>query len=457
MKLSIFQNDKNLFEAASQFFKEELQIPVNTISEYSIAPREILGDSFKAHLPSHQLLKDIWLIGLVNDEAFRREKSDESMDSLKNKSDDYDGLLIVAAELFSRENGQNPTRSQLAEIVRAFNREFKTMPVTVLFRYDGQLAIANAERMKYQQQWREGEKVGAISLLKDISILNTHQGHKRILNSLAVEKMREFDPRNKVENYKGLLKGWLAVFRTEVLNKQFYLDYNRLSVAMIRQINPQQIDNKLNAHQGVLNLLNRILFIYFIQKKGWLMNDPEFIWHFWLDYQSSGQKDNFHKGWLNPLFFSAFNGKAFNELHLYKILPVKYHQAFISFPYLNGGLFTKHDDYDSFILEDLYFAEIFNYLQSYIFTIKEDTADDINLEINPELLGKMYEGMINATDLDDVDAENGIVYTERPEINFMTRRSFVEVLDKKLNDGKIKYSRDFIYHFCFDSPAERQA
>src|SRR6185437_1486391 len=82
----------------------------------------------------------------------------------------------------------------------------------------------------------------------------------------------------------------------------------------------------------------------------------------------------------------------------------------------------------------------------------EGTADEINLEINPELLGKMYEGMINATDLNDIDAENGIVYTERPEINFMTRRSFVEVLNKKLSK---KISRDFLYHFCFDKPTDK--
>src|SRR5690606_209741 len=87
--------------------------------------------------------------------------------------------------------------------------------------------------------------------------------------------------------------------------------------------------------------------------------------------------------------------------------------------------------------------------QKYNFTIIEDADDEVNLEINPELLGKMYEGMINATDLDDIDAEHGIVYTERPEINFMTRRSMVEVLDKKLNN---KYTREFLYHFCFDKP-----
>ncbi|MFW5886921.1 MAG: Eco57I restriction-modification methylase domain-containing protein, partial [Bacteroidota bacterium] len=187
---------------------------------------------------------------------------------------------------------------------------------------------------------------------------------------------------------------------------------------------------------------------------GWLMKDPEFIYHFWKDYLNQKKGDgkkcvDFHEKWLNKLFFTAFNGKAYQDRDIFRIFPAKYKEAILEFPFLNGGLFTQTDE-DKFLLDDSTFDDIFQFFQSYIFTISEDTADEINLEINPELLGKMYEGMINATDLDDVDAENGIVYTERPEINFMTRRSFVEVLHKKLPDGK--YSREFLYHFCFDKP-----
>lgn len=221
---------------------------------------------------------------------------------------------------------------------------------------------------------------------------------------------------------------------------------------MIKSIYPLQEKDKLKAHQGALNLLNRMMFVYFIQKKKWLMNDKEFLYHFWQEYQlSASKKDTFHQNWLNKVFFRAFNGKAYNDPEIFKTLPTKYHIEILIFPYLNGGLFTKTDS-DDFILSDDLFEEIFKFLQGYIFTISEDTAEEINLEISPELLGKMYEGMINATDLDDVDAENGIVYTERPEINFMTRRSFVEVLDKKL---PTTFSREFLYHFCFDKPTEK--
>ncbi|MFW5805733.1 MAG: Eco57I restriction-modification methylase domain-containing protein [Bacteroidales bacterium] len=239
-------------------------------------------------------------------------------------------------------------------------------------------------------------------------------------------------------------------FNLEALNKEFYKDYQEQSKKIIRYIHPAQIENRLNAHQAALNLINRLMFVYFLEKKGWLIHDPHFLYNFWQDYKRYGKQENsFHKTWLNNVFFKAFNGKAYNTPEIFKELPEKYHAALVKFPYLNGGLFTFHADFDDFTLPDDYFESLFDFLQKYNFTIVEDSQEEVSMEINPELLGKMYEGMINATDLDDVDAEHGIVYTERPEINFMTRRSMVEVLDKKLDDD---YSRDFLYHFCFDEP-----
>jgi Eco57I restriction-modification methylase len=245
----------------------------------------------------------------------------------------------------------------------------------------------------------------------------------------------------------------LEAFSVEAFNDQFYKDYQNLSVKLVRAIYPTQVSGKMQAHQGVLNLLNRLLFVCFIQKKGWLMTNDSFVFDLWKDYKSASFGQNaFHEHWLNHVFFSAFNGKAYRNPDIFKSLPEKYHKAVIEFPYLNGGLFTKSSEYDSFTLNDQLFDEIFALLGSYNFTISEDTPEDINLEISPELLGKMYEGMINATDLDDVDAENGIVYTERPEINFMVRRSLVEILQSKLNS---QFSKDFLYHFCFDKPEQK--
>ena len=74
--------------------------------------------------------------------------------------------------LNNRDGGLLPTRSQLAEISRALNREFCYTPVVVVFRYagvDGEyLAFANTERSKFKRD-REGEKAGKVTLLRDVS------------------------------------------------------------------------------------------------------------------------------------------------------------------------------------------------------------------------------------------------------------------------------------------------
>nr|MBC7614270.1 hypothetical protein [Pseudopedobacter sp.] len=448
---SIIKFNTEPFINALKAFFDELKVPVNYLADEPASLVDILGERYKATNETHKLIADVYALGMVNDAIFEGTETFKDIASVKKIKVDYDGLLIFGVIL-----KKQPTRSQFAEITRIFNQAFPYTPVTIVFKNNNYISISNSERFKYKQEWREGEKVGKVSLLMNVDCstdslgkLNTHQGHKRILKAISIDAIKEYDRKNKVANFSDLYKGWQQVFNTNVLNEQFYKDYQELSVKLIRAIYPSKIKDKLKAHQGALNLLNRMMFVCFIQKKGWLMNDPEFLFHFWQEYnETKDSKNSFHEKWINKVFFKAFNGKAFNDPEIFKILPAKYHTAILEFPYLNGGLFSPNDE-DNFVLEDKVFADIYNFLQGYIFTISEDTADEINLEINPELLGKMYEGMINATDLNDVDAENGIVYTERPEINFMTRRSFVEVLNKKLPNS---FSREFLYHFCFDKP-----
>jgi len=453
MNLSPFLNS-GFYDALRGLFVE-LRIPLHEFTRLPGLPGDILQRQYRPGHPAHDLIGDIYMAGLVDENAFKGEEYAMDPDQIRAGGKDYDGILVFGLELKQRDGDRLPTRGHLAEITRAFNREFHYTPVVVVFRYNKHITLAAAERIRFKQTWREGEKAGKVSLIKDINIEKPHAGHERILASLGVVAIREYDRKNKVESFADLYKGWQRVLSTDVLNEQFYKDYQGLSRELINKVFPQQINNKLKAHQGVLNLLNRMMFVCFIQKKGWLMNDQEFLYHLWQDYVETGrEEDKFHEDWLNKVFFLAFNGKAISDKRgkLFLSLPPKYHEAILVFPYLNGGLFTKTKE-DDFLLEDEAFKTIFDFMQGYIFTIDEETTEDVNLEINPQLLGKMYEGMINATDLDDVDAEHGIVYTERPEINFMTRRSFVEVLHKKLPKG---FTREFLYHLCFDTTVSRR-
>lgn len=381
--------------------------------------------------------------------------------------EDPDTYLFFAVEL----TGASYTKPQLAAIVRELNKPFP-MHVFVLFRYGGCLTLSLIQR-RPNRRFMDQDVLETVTHVHGIHAAQPHSAHVRILNMFSWDAIRAEAPGRRVQTFRDLHAGWRKVMRTDVLNQHFYRDYQHLSKKLIRQL-AKQVPNKLDAHQGVLNLLNRVMFVYFVQKKGWLMGEENFLHRFWLDYQqhrralpaAEAATLSFHEHWLNPVFFAAFNNKLWTPEGIQGLTHIAepYKSALPTFPYLNGGLFAQHDTYDQFLLPDEAFAGIFDYFESYLFTIQEDTPFDVTLEINPELLGKMYEGMINATDLDDVDAEHGIVYTERPEINFMVRRSFVEVLDQKLNPNlpadrphtaPRTYDRTFLYHFIFDKPEQK--
>lgn len=365
--------------------------------------------------------------------------------------------LFFAIEL----QGKHPRRSQLANIAREINKIFP-MHVFLLVKHGNQLSLALIDRRPHKLD-AQRDVLEKVTNLYCISIEKPHPGHLQILHSLSLESLRAEAPKKKLETFADLQYGWRKVLSTQVLNRQFYLDYQTLSRGIIQRIHPRQVVGKAQAHQGVLNLLNRIMFIYFVQKKKWLMGDENFLFHFWQAYNREARQQQpgaFHRDWLNPIFFSAFNGKAKSNRQAFVALTPEYKSVISSFCWLNGGLYTEDPELDSFLLPDDAFDEIFAFFESYIFTITENTAYDLNLEIEPSLLGKMYESMINARDMNDVEAHKGIVYTEPAEINFMARRSFVEVLWRKKDlpefEGIKNLSREFLYHFVFDAGEQKK-
>ena len=103
-------------------------------------------------------MDDVYFLGMVDDAAFEGNASINPNEI----TEDYPGILIFGVTLKERDGGLLPTRSQMAEITRAFNREYKYTPVVVIFKYYNYIAFANAERLKYKQEWREGEKAGKV-------------------------------------------------------------------------------------------------------------------------------------------------------------------------------------------------------------------------------------------------------------------------------------------------------
>ena len=126
MKLSSFITDD--FHSALKYFFSSLNVPLDYISKESISPPEILKSTLKAESPSFKLINDVYFLGIVDDAVFEGNSGFNP----ENIKTEYDGILIFGVTLHKREKALLPTRSQLAEITRAFNREYHYTPVVVV-------------------------------------------------------------------------------------------------------------------------------------------------------------------------------------------------------------------------------------------------------------------------------------------------------------------------------------
>jgi len=387
MKLQIF-NQINFLPALKALFKD-LKVPMNYVADEPTTAKEILKDTYKEN-DSFHLMDDVYFVGMVDDAAFEGNKS---LDAEKIKSD-YDGILIFGVTLKERPNRLLPTRSQLAEISRAFNREFYYTPVVVVFKYGNHLAFANTERLKYKQEWREGEKAGKVSLLRDIKIDDPHSGHERILAELQIP----ITGNKKVDSFAKLYAYWQEVFSVSLLNKKFYQELSNWYFWATQHIAfPGQptiadahhknanLDDLLQEHRAtnVIRMLTRLLFVWFIKEKKLI---PEEL--FELDalqkdilneispyhqkgmFKERNKESVYYKAILQNLFFATLNcpieGDSLDKRkrgfrgdgygthrgidYLMRYKPhFKNPDAFLEklnavVPFLNGGLFECLDD-----------------------------------------------------------------------------------------------------------------
>ena len=98
-------------------------------------------------------------------------------------------------------------------------------------------------------------------------------------------------------------------FDVEAVTKGFFDAYKSVFQRLQDDLADQTDDNQW-AHDYALQFLNRCMFLYFIQRKGWLDDDTEFLKTFWESYQTTDQPvDSFVERWLNVMFFESFNNR----------------------------------------------------------------------------------------------------------------------------------------------------
>lgn len=239
---------------------------------------------------------------------------------------------------------------------------------------------------------------------------------------------------------------WLAAFDKQKLTEAFFKEYRALFSILQTDLSEQTKDNAW-AHDYALQFLNRCMFLYFIQRKRWLGNDPNFLKTFWTAYQNAGRPpDTFFDKWLKAMFFEAFNNK-FHGGHTQ--FPAEIQKTLQLAPYLNGGLFTENDldDKHSFTMSDLRFQQVLAFLDRYNFTVTEDTPLDQEVAVDAEMLGRVYESLVNLSQEADERGDAGIFYTPRTEIDLMCRLALVDHLANHMGESRkpLLYEAIFAY------------
>lgn len=259
--LNLFSSD-TLFDATSALLRKlnieidrETAESINMLDLYDGPIPQYLTDTLKS-------IKDTYFIGIVNDQSLVGIKSEESSDDTLRHSDKYTGMFIFACDA---KQGVNITRSAASALTRAFNRISKANPVILIIRQENQLSLATCERMNYSQEWRNGngEKLGKVTILRNINCDKPHRGHVDILNSLGNKKFTTFEE---------LYKYWMEVFSNELLTKKFYnelSDWYAWAVQIAKfpnDLQTEEDDAKYN-HESCIRLITRLIFVWFLKQK----------------------------------------------------------------------------------------------------------------------------------------------------------------------------------------------
>ena len=192
-------------------------------------------------------------------------------------------------------------------------------------------------------------------------------------------------------------------------------------------------DDKL-VRDYIKKMMGRIVFLYFLQSKGWLAGNLHYMHDLFYD-ASDEVKGDFLDKVLEPMFFGLLNTKPEDRSSapLVNGVGVKYIPNAEEIPYLNGGLFQqeKIDEVDSVFPAGM-FQSLFDFFDSYNFTIDENDPNDAEVGVDPEMLGKIFENLL------EDNKDKGAFYTPKEIVRYMCQESLTAYLQTGIEDAEVK-------------------
>lgn len=273
----------------------------------------------------------------------------------------------------------------------------------------------------------------------------------------AAKRLRELAAKKNTFSFE--LKDVIDSFSVEKLNDEFFKKYKeqfqifnnylieddkiRYNIFDIDK-NEKEEDktaNELPIRDFAKKLLGRLVFLYFLQRKGWMgvptpSGSQKVVWKNGYKnfvhklFTEAAKPDKFHSKYLSELFYNTLNNESRENL----VFLIDSKSPFqdgknVSVPYLNGGLFD--DDFPKGNKIDFpkqIFENLFEFLEQYNFTIDENSPEDHEVGIDPEMLGHIFENLL------EDNRDKGAYYTPKEVVHYMSQQSIIQYLKHNLNN-----------------------
>ena len=272
----------------------------------------------------------------------------------------------------------------------------------------------------------------------------------------AADRFAGITPKENLFKKGVTLDALNEAFNVEKMSKRFFDDYRKHYGAFTTFLTGEDENNKkVKAASGFLRsafhndhkeardfvkkMLGRIVFLYFLEKKGWLGVPEGQKWgegaeDFLSDlFKNCKDQDTFYSDVLVPLFFDTLNRDREDDLFTIKAgLFKKGGYNKLKIPYLNGGLFEKDNKATELLtFPKKLFSELFDFFDQYNFTVYEDSPDEHTVAVDPEMLGHIFENLL------EDNKDKGAFYTPKEIVHYMCQESLIEYLCTKL-DGNVE-------------------
>ena len=289
---------------------------------------------------------------------------------------------------------------------------------------------------------------------------------------------------------KATLEDIRNAFSVETLNKEFYkivakhfyqlvgategkgskaITYNRM--LQLPSVNADDNRTKSIYQEFAVRLIGRTVFCWFLKKKK-PINGESLLPENLLSSKAVKENSGYYHSILERLFFQTLNtpmGKRIVDL------PAGCEHI----PFLNGGLFEpQKDDYylpnkftglsnhiNTLKIPDDWFYDFFTNLEQYNFTIDENSMTDVEVSVDPEILGRIFENLLAEIDPDSGDSARnatGSFYTPREIVDYMVQESLIAYLknellnEKSANESELENNLIQLFNVNEENPFDKE-